>query len=239
MSSETDTIIATLGDKVWEHFQSQTNCHQHPDFEHLLNITMLNGQEAGSCRVLTGGKVVKGSYLSISMGPFGRYMNIHLIPEPQYDVPRLVFEGMISPNGSQVTVDLFPDKDFILDLEDYLAEYTDIVPVFDEAHANKNFSWEDSRMPHMRALFSPYRLLAFKVAPEHLSAFEGYALQYLKHWLRMLEAAEEVTSDVTEIRLARRAKMKHVLIDKDPDRYKVVDVFGEEITSDIEHATML
>jgi hypothetical protein len=239
MSDDTQHLITSTGDKIWNRFVEETRAEQIPEFESLLDIRTVDGHGGSSCKVFEGDRVSKGSMLSISMGPMGRYLTIHLIPSIEYDVPRLVFEGMLSPKGSQVSLDLFPDKDIVMGYEAYIEKYEDLIPVYNEARANRDFVWENSRVPFMRTLFSPFALLAFNVMPEQLPVSEDLGEAYLDHWLKMLKAAKPLNMEEQQIKFHRRIQMKEMMRAGDPDRPGVVAVFGEETTSAIEEASML
>ena len=120
MTADAQEIINNIGNKVWGMFTEHCNPTPHPDFDHMLDIKMPDGQSAGTCPVVVADKVSKASFLSIAVGPFGRYFNIQLLPDHHYDVPRLVLEGMLSDKKSQISVDMFPDKDIFMDMEAYL-----------------------------------------------------------------------------------------------------------------------
>jgi len=235
----TQHLMDTFGDKIWDRFVAETGATVLPEYEHMQEIKTLQGQGGSFCRVFTADKIEKGAFLSISMGPMGRYINIHLMPEWQYDVPRLVLEGMISAKGGQVSLDLYPDKDLVPVYDEYIAEYAPLLEVYNGARANKEIAWEHSRQAFMRVFFSPFALLAFDVQPKSLEDWTGYADAYFDHWLGMLNAAKILPQDQAQTRFERRKRMKEILIANDPDRSAVVQMFGEELTSDIEQAIML
>lgn len=232
-------LLDTFGDKIWERFVTETGAEVMPEFEHMLEIKTLQGQGGSFCKVFTADKIQKGSFLSISMGPMGRYINIHLMPEWDYDVPRLVLEGMINPNGGQVSLDLYPDKDLVPIYENYIAAYEPLLEVYNGARANTEIAWEQSRQAFMRVFFSPFALLAFNVQPKNLEDWTGYADAYFDHWIGLLKEAKRLPQEQAQTRFERRKRMKEILIANDPDRSAVVQMFGEELTSDIEQATML
>ena len=239
MSDSDRETIDKLGDTIWQRFVKETGASQDPSFTHLLDIRTLDGHGGSSCLVFSADKIKKGSLLSISMGPIGRYFNCHLQPKAEYDVPRFVFEGMLRPEGSQVTLDLFPDKDLATCYDWYLDACGSLEPVFKEARSNESIAWEHSRQMHMRVFLSPLALLAFDVPPDQLMAFESYAHRYFDRWIELLNEAEPIPSDLASVRHERRALMKSIQIANDPDRGAVAKIFGEEVTASVEDATML
>ena len=207
-------------------------------FENVKDLRNLAGESTGYVNVYHADKLVKASYLSISVGP-GRYFNLHVIPEPQYDIPRFVYEGMVMPGSSQVSVDMFPDMDMeseVLQLVDMFGEAAEI---FDKARNDSRIRLEPSRFLHMRALSSPLFLLILKAPDEALPVFDAYAQSYLDAWLKLYRNADEISSAAAATRAARREHMVQTLIQLDPDRDMVVKVYGEETTQAIEAASML
>lgn len=55
----------------------------------------------------------------------------------------------------------------------------------------------------------------------------------------MYHAAPKVDAAVTEAREYRSAHMQDAIISLDPDRNRVVQIYGEDTTSAIERASML
>ena len=98
---------------------------------------------------------------------------------------------------------------------------------------------EPSRLPHLRALCSPYFLLANKVPAEQLGDMQSYAMKYFDEWLKIYRNAELLPDDEAQRRLDRRLTIAHMIIDNDPDRHQVVNTYGEETTQLIEQAAML
>lgn len=72
-----------------------------------------------------------------------------------------------------------------------------------------------------------------------MPAIERYAHGYFDAWLKLYRRAAELPLEIAAERKARREHMARTMIELDPDRHLVVQVFGEETTRAIEAATML
>jgi hypothetical protein len=208
-------------------------------FEHLLDLKNLNGQSTGYIKVFSADRIEKASSLSIDIAPGMRYFNIHVIPDPGHRVPRYLFEGMLTSRGSQVSMDLFPDVDAVMNVAYLKANFDSVNKIYDEARQNEHLNFENSRQMHMRAFASPFFLCIFDAPQDALSDLEAYAGRYLDEWLTLFNAAEPVAPEEAEKTRERRAHMARTLIAEDPDRHMVVQIYGEETTSAIEEANML
>ena len=62
---------------------------------------------------------------------------------------------------------------------------------------------------------------------------------YLDAWLGMYRSASQLDAEATEERQKRRDHMQDCIISLDPDRNRVVAVYGEDTTRAIERASML
>lgn len=208
-------------------------------FEHLLNLKNLQGDSTGYIKVFSGERIEKASSLSIAIAPGMRYFNIHIIPDAAYRIPRYLFEGMLTSRGSQVSMDLFPDVDAVMNIDDLKSRFDSVRQIYDEARRNENLRFENSRQIHMRAFASPFFLCIFGAPETALPALEDYADRYFDAWLGLYEDPVAVTPEEAETTRARRAHMARTLIAEDPDRHMVVQIYGEETTSAIEEANML
>ena len=182
---------------------------------------------------------MKGSVFSIAIPPVGRYFNIHLIPEPRYRIPRFSYEGMLTAHGSQCSVDLYPDIDVVMDLENFEAQYQGVTEIYDRAQANERICWQPARQAFLRAFFSPFGLLSFTIPQSELSAMEGYADAYFAEWLTMYEQGLENSAAGAAAVTERRSRMQVVLRERDPDLDGVISIYGEEKTRAIQDATLL
>ncbi|GMG86280.1 hypothetical protein [Biformimicrobium ophioploci] len=213
------------------------------DFSDVASLTNVMGHDCGSVRVYrndTRGLIEKAAFLSIGMMPGMRYFNIHIIPKPQFNIPRFSFEGMLNAKGSQLSVDLYPDLDVSMNLDYFHQHYQRAHVAYQRARFEDDcLHIETSRLMHMRAACSPYLLLAYGIAPDNLEKFSGYAEAYLEDWLALCRMAMDLSEEEATQKIARRAGIMQAIIDADPDRDKVVMLFGEAITQRIEQATML
>lgn len=210
-----------------------------PEFDSLLDLQNLRGENTGYVKVFSAPKLDRAASLSIDIMPGMRYFNIHIIPDHHFNIPRFNVEGMITTKGSQISMDLYPDMDLIENYDYIKKYYTGIENTYLKAKQNKQIRIEPSRLPHMRALCSPYFLMANKIPRESLPDMENYAKQYFQQWLNIYHAALPLTENQAEFRLRRRQWIARTIIDNDPDRDKVVDTYGEEKTQLIEQAAML
>jgi hypothetical protein len=234
----TDISLHTVGRAIEKRFATALSLRPLAEYASLRELRNLAGEHTGYINVYGAPRLVKASFLSIRMGP-GRYFNIHVIPEPGYDVPRFLYEGMLMPMGSQLSMDLFPDKDVASSIRDYLRDYAPAIQVYDQARRDPQLRFEPSRQAHMRAFSSPLFLCAFAVTEDRLGALERYAQGYLDAWLTLYGRAPALSPGEARDREARRSHMSRVIIEQDPDRHRVVQVYGEAMTQAIEVASML
>jgi hypothetical protein len=89
---------------------------------------------------------------------------------------------------------------------------------------------------HMRALCSPYFLNAPGSTAEHLPRLEEIANRYFDEWLKIYTNARELDAAEAENRAARREHFARTIIEMDPDRAMIVQVYGDEVTRSIEEA---
>jgi hypothetical protein len=233
-----DNPVNTLGNALEARIVSELEARPLQEFDALLDLRNLAGQSTGYVRAFSGGRLAKGTSVSIAMMPGMRYFNIHLIPDPHYDIPRFLFEGMLmtAGPGSQVSMDLFPDVDDVEHIDELLARFAAVGRIYDEARKDPRFRLEPSRQMHMRAFASPVFLLVFGVPAEQLPALEGYAGRYFDAWLDLYRNARRLSDAEAEARTRRRRHIGDTIMRLDPDRHMVVSVYGEETTRMIERA---
>jgi hypothetical protein len=207
-------------------------------FADVAEVRNLGGQVTGFVRAWDGPRLDRAASLSVTIAPGLRYFNIHVIPDVAYDVPRFLFEGMLMPQGSQVSIDLYLDLDLGMHL-DYLGTLAGIEAIYKEARRDSPYPLEPSRLAHMRAICSPYFFLVNKVPQDGLALIERYANRYFDEWLKMFRAGRRLTVAESADRLARRNYAGESVIALDPDRHMIVQVYGEETTCAIERAMIL
>lgn len=234
--------VDTFGQALEQRIMRDVDAEQLGEFEELLDLKNLAGDSTGYVKTFGGDRLTKGCSLSIDLAPGIRYFNIHIIPEPQYDIPRYVSEGMLMRDnmgpGSQVSMDLFPDVDAVDGIESILGQYMAVGEVYDDARQDERFQLEPSRLMHMRAFSSPVFLLASAIPEANLPAIEDYAGRYYDAWLDMYRNPKQLTAAQAEARQRRREHMGDMIVKHDPDRFRVVAVYGEETTRMIERASM-
>jgi hypothetical protein len=90
----------------------------------------------------------------------------------------------------------------------------------------------------MRAFCSPFFLNVFKATSEQLPRLDAIANHYFDEWLKIFQMAETVDNVAAADRQLRRTHMSDTVIELDPDRQMIVQVYGEAITCAIEQAVM-
>jgi hypothetical protein len=238
MTDNQNSPIYTLGQTLERRIIDELEAKPLTKFDGLLDLKNLQGESTGYVKTFTGGRLMKGTSVSIDMMPGMRYFNFHLIPEPHYDIPRFLFEGMLMTQGSQISMDLFPDFDVVANIDKYLDQYAPVTAVYEEARLDERFVLEPSRLAHMRAFSSPAFLLVFKLPEDLLPAIETYGERYFDAWLDMYRNAQELPDEQAAERRKQREKIGGTVKRLDPDRHMVVTVYGEETTCLIEDANM-
>jgi len=231
--------LETLGQEIERKLLHDLPVAPVEKFAQLLDLKNLQGESTGYIKVVSGDRIEKGSSLSIQIMPGMRYFNIHIIPEAEYLAPRFLFEGMLANFGSQASIDLFPDVDAEMDIDYLIEEFGAVNAIYDEARGDEKLEFRPSRYLHMRAFASPFFLCAFNVAEPDLPRIEDYALRYFEEWRKLLESAQQLAPEDGAARRIRRSHVAQTLIRQDPDRDKVVNVYGESVTQAIEAASML
>jgi hypothetical protein len=224
-TSVIDRLVSELG---------ATRTAEHPELQDIKNLA---GDSTGFVHVYAANKLIKATSLSINVAPGMRYFNIHIVPDLNCDAPRFSAEGMVTVQGSQISMDMYPDLDTYLNIRPYLDQMSGVQAVFDEAKAT-DIDFQPSRMAHMRVFCSPFFLNAPKTTAEQLDQVGAFVDRYFDEWLKLLAHAAEVDATASAQRQARRSLMSDVVIEKDPDRNMIVQVYGEATTSAIEKAVM-
>ncbi len=231
--------LSDFGLAVEQRIVRELNAQPLSQFSDLLDLKNLKGESTGYVRAFKADKLEKIASLSIDIMPGMRYFNIHIIAESHYNIPRYNFEGMVTTKGSQVSMDLYHDMDIVMDFNFINQHYSGLGKTFAKAKKHTSIKLEPSRLPHMRALCSPYFLLANKIPADDIYDMQKYAMSYFDEWLKIYHQAEVLSSEQAEQRLDRRLHIARMIIENDPDRHQVVNTYGEELTQLIEQAAML
>ena len=238
MTDNSTSPVNTLGQALEQRIMSELDVRPLQQFEQLLDLKNLAGNSTGYVRAFSGDGLEKGTSVSINMMPGARYMNIHLIPDPQLNAPRFLFEGMLMTRGSQLSMDLFPDFDVVAAIDAYMETYAPVAKVYEEARLDERFTLEPSRILHMRAFGSPVFMLVNAVPEEHRPVIEAYGERYFDAWFDIFRNAGKLSAGEASVRRDMRKKIGDTIKRLDPDRHKVVKVYGEETTCLIEAANM-
>ena len=230
-------LITDFGTSVMNRMITELGARETDDYPQLRDIKNLAGASTGYVHVYKAPRLVKATHLSVNVAPGARYFNIHIAPEVHYNVPRYSLEGMVTSQGSQVSMDMYPDIDTFMDIVPFLEQMQGVRTVFEEAKKT-DIDFRPSRLPHMRAFCSPFFLNVFRATTAQLPMLDQYANRYLDEWLKIYRDAKEVNPAVAADRQRRRTHMSDTVIALDPDRQMIVQVYGEDVTSAIEQAVM-
>lgn len=237
MTGATDPI-RSFGQSIEARLAADLRAAPTRRFAEVAEVRNLGGQVTGYVRAWEAPRLDRAASLSVTIAPGLRYFNIHVIPDASCDVPRFLFEGMLMPQGSQVSMDLYLDLDLGMHL-DYLGALDGIEAIYKEARRDSPYPLEPSRLAHMRVICSPYFFLVNKVPQEGLALIERYANRYFDEWLKIFRTGRQLTAAEAANRLARRKYAGESVIALDPDRHMIVQVYGEETTCAIERAMIL
>ena len=237
MTQATAEQVADYGKAMFERIVRELNAVRDDSFTHLAAIKNLAGDTTGYAHVYTSDRARRLAHLSIDIMPGMRYFNIFGCPSDDFDAPRFLHEGMISTRGSQVSTDIFHAVDMETRVKDILAKTGGLTEIYDEARAS-SLNFEPSRYAHMRIFCSPHFLCAFGADGEELPQIAAYGDRYLSEWLKMLAASDRVDAAEAKKRRERRIHMSNMMVELDPDRHMVVQVYGEDTVQAIEEACM-
>jgi hypothetical protein len=230
-------LLASFGKSIEDRLVSDLGATPSERFSDLHDIKNLAGESTGHISTYEADKLDKACCLSINVMPGARYFNIHITPEPKYMIPRFGFEGMISTHGSQVSMDFYADMDLVMRIQEFADMCGDMTAIYD-AVKKSDLPIQPSRLMHMRAFCSPYFLNAPGSTAEQLPQLEEIANRYFDEWLKIYHSAREVDAAETADRQKRRSHFSEKIIEMDPDRQMIVQVYGEEVTNAIEDAMM-
>jgi hypothetical protein len=237
MDSAQQEWTANFGSSIVNRLVAALGASQVDEFPQLFDIKNLAGASTGYVHMYKAPRLIKATHLSVNVAPGARYFNIHVVPEVRYNVPRYSVEGMLSSQGSQVSMDMYPDIDVFMQIRPFLEQMHGVRAVYDKAKQT-DVDFRPSRFPHMRAFCSPFFLNVFKATSVQLPQLETIANRYFDEWLKIFQLAETVDSIAAADRQRRRTHMSDTVIELDPDRQMIVQVYGEEITCAIEQAVM-
>lgn len=232
------SILETFGLSIEKRIRDELGATLTDDYPDVKEIRNQAGETTGYTDVYEGERLVKACAMSINVMPGARYFNIHIHPEARYLVPRFSCEGMLTAQGGQVSMDLYPDMDLVMEIDAFLSLTAGLEPVYAEAKES-GMNVQASRFAHMRALSSPYFMNFVGPTIDQLPQIEAFANRYFDVWLEILNSAPELDAEAAAERQRRREHFAHMVIKLDPDRDMIVQVYGEEMTSAIENAVML
>lgn len=237
MAQATEQQVSDYGKAMFERVIQELNAVPDDSFPHLAEIRNLAGDVTGFAHVYTSARARRLAHLSIDIMPGMRYFNIFGCPHDEFDAPRFLHEGMISVRGSQVSTDIFHAVDMEAQVKAILAKTAGLTEIYDEAKAS-SIQFEPSRYAHMRIFCSPHFLCSFGADGDELPQIAEFGDRYLSEWLKLLATAERVDAAEAENRRKRRVHMSNTMVELDPDRHMVVQVYGEETVQAIEEACM-
>jgi hypothetical protein len=238
MQMGAENMLATFGNSIEERIKNElggTPSGKHADVAEIKNLA---GETTGHVNVYDADKLDKAACLSIDIMPGARYFNIHVIPESRYNIPRFLLEGMLSTHGSQISTDILPDIDMAMNIIALKEQCVGVEAVFNDAKQG-DIVFEPSRQTHMRTFCSPFFLCTFGMPADQMEQMDAIANRYFDEWLKLYNNAVELDQVTADERQARRAHMARMVVELDPDRNMVVQVYGEETVLAIEAAVMI
>jgi hypothetical protein len=230
-------VLDNFGLSIEKRIQEQLGGTLTDRFPEVQDIKNLAGESTGHMRVYLADKLVKASCMSVNVMPGARYFNMHIIPEPKYLIPRFGFEGMLMAQGGQVSMDFYSDMDLVMRIDDWQEMFGSVTPIYDEAKQS-DLNVQPSRLMHMRAFASPFFINVVGPTVDQLPQIEAIANRYFDEWLKVFQSPVEVGTEEAADRQARREHFARKIIELDPDRQMIVQVYGEETTQAIEAALM-
>jgi len=237
MTAATEEQVAEYAEGLVDLIVSELDARPDERYDHMAEIRNLEGEVTGFAKVWIADGIRKISHLSINIMPGARYFNIMVSPDDRLDVPRFAHEGMVTVQGSQVSTDMYHDKDMAANIRELVETLAPVTAIFDEAKAS-GITFVPSRQVHMRAFCSPHFLNVFGAGGNELPQLEDYARRYFAEWLALFRKAPELPEAAAKERERRRVHMSDTVIALDPDRNLVVQVYGEETVAAIEQAVM-
>ena len=99
MNDTQTSSVYTLGRALEERLMATLDAQPLKQFDSLLALKNLAGESTGYLKSFAGERIAKGTSVSINMMPGARYFNIHIVPEPQYDVPRFFVRRYADAQG--------------------------------------------------------------------------------------------------------------------------------------------
>jgi hypothetical protein len=232
-----DDYVQTFGSSIEERIKSDLGATPCDDYPELADIKNLAGESMGHVNVYKADKLIKACCLSINVMPGARYFNFSIRPEPTYQIPAYDFEGMVTTKGSQVSMDIYPDMDLVMEIKEFLDICGAFTAIWDDAKASE-LNLQPSRLAHMRAFCSPYFFNSVSTTEEQLPLVEQYANRYFDEWLKIYAAPKELDAAAAAEKQRRHEHFSKCIVEMDPDRQMIVQVFGEEVTEQIENALM-
>ncbi len=237
MTAATQAQVTEFGKPLVDRIVRELAAVPAEGYEHMAGIRNLAGDVTGFARVYTADRIRKITHLNIDIMPGAKYFNIVVSPEDAIDAPRFAHEGMVSVHGSQISTDLYHDVDMPMHIRDIVTRTAGLTEIFNEAKASP-INFVPSRQVHMRAFCSPHFLNVFGATGDELPPLADYADRYFTEWKKLFDAAEQVDAAMAEERQRRRLHMSDMVIELDPDRNMVVQVFGEDTVQAIEATVM-
>ena len=238
MSADPNELVANFATATEARIVKELGLKQTDRHAEIAAVTDTSGAAKGYVRCYEGKHIYKFAVLSIDVAPGARYFNMHIMPEPAFDMPRFLFEGMCSIHGNQVSTDILFDQDMQINIRELAERCRPFEHIYKEVREGDELNVEPSRQAHMRALASPYFLCVFSMPADKLAPMEAVANRYLDEWLKLYASAGQLSEAEAADRLKRRNHMADMVIELDPDRNMVVQVLGEDTVQAIERAVM-
>ncbi|HJP04989.1 MAG: hypothetical protein CL799_06840 [Chromatiales bacterium] len=235
---DAENLLEAFGNSIEERIKNNLGgvpSDKHADVAEIKNLA---SEITGHANVYDADKLDKAACLSIDIAPGVRYFNIHIIPESRYNIPRFLLEGMLSTRGSQISTDILPDIDMAMNIVALKEQFVGVEAAFNDAKQG-DITFEPSRQTHMRTFCSPFFLCTFGIPADQMEQMDAIANGYFDEWLKLYNNAVELDQATADERQARRAHMAKMVVELDPDRNMVVQVYGEKTIQAIEAALII
>ena len=197
---------------------------------HLRTLKNNAGEDSGFIKVYAGERIEKAISLSMHLAPGLRYFFVHIVADPNFDIPRYSFDGLLTDQGSRVALDLNPDFDLAMNLDYLTSKCQSLAGVYQSATEDEKFAFEASRLAHIRAICSPYFLGVFSVLDPDLPRLEAYADAYFSEWLAFFRTAEPITAEAANQKRQRRTQINNAIIKGNYMNPVVAEVYDEGIS---------
>jgi len=221
-----------IGHQIFSKISKEANLKPSPEFEALKTVHALDGREVGGIQVFTGEKIEKMVIAEMSLAPGMSYTLISIKPTVQYNVPRFGANYMEMPEKIQFDVDLYPAVDLVLYPEYLDKYYENLKDIYASEKKASYFEWKLSDHSWMRAMTSPYYFMS-GTNRENEDKVHTLIYVYADAWMIMWKEAGPVLEEASKEIQHRRDIALKTLLEREPERHLLENIFGKELTDKI------